>query len=247
MPGRVEATRHKRVLSPHFPPLALIGDSMPIRAVAFDLDGLMFNTEHIYDEIGDELLRRRGKLMTAELKRAMIGRRPQESLGVMKEMHELLDSIEELIVESQALFFKVAEGRLAPMPGLHDLLDLVEELQLPKAVATSSGIQYVQRVVGPFGLLPRFSTILTAEDVTQGKPHPEIYLKAAQRLGVQPSEMLVLEDSQNGTNAAAAAGAVAVAIPHEHTFHHDFSNATFIAERLDDARILNLLRTGRID
>ena len=84
--------------------------------------------------------------------------------------------------------------------------------------------------------------ILASEDVTQGKPHPEIYLKAADRLKIAPSEMMVLEDSQNGINAAAGAGAVAVAVPHEHTQHHDFSRATLVANRLNDPRVLQLIQ-----
>lgn len=215
---------------------------MPIRAVVFDLDGLMFNTEMIYDQVGEELLRRRGKIMTSELKLAMIGRRAEESLGFMIAMHDLRDTVQELQAESHALFFAAAVDRLAPMPGLHDLLDFIESHNLPKGVATSSSHGYVQRVVGPFGLLPRFNLILAAEDVTQGKPHPEIYLKAAHKLGIAPSEMMVLEDSQNGTNAAASAGAVAVAVPHEHTRHHDFSRATLVADCLNDPRVLKLIK-----
>ena len=215
---------------------------MPIRAVVFDLDGLMFNTEMIYDQVGEELLRRRGKIMTPELKLAMIGRRAEESLGFMIVMNNLKDTIQELQDESHALFFAAAADRLAPMPGLHDLLDFIESHNLPKGVATSSSHGYVQRVVGPFGLLARFNLILAAEDVTQGKPHPEIYLKAAHKLGIAPSEMMVLEDSQNGTNAAASAGAVAVAVPHEHTRHHDFSRATLVADCLNDPRVLKLIK-----
>lgn len=218
---------------------------MPIRAVVFDLDGLMFNTEMIYDQVGDELLRRRGKQMTPDLKLAMIGRRAQESLTFMIDMHGLTDTVDELLEESHTLFFETAADRLAPMPGLHELLEFIETHQLPKGVATSSSHGYVQRVVGPFGLLPRFNIILASEDVAQGKPHPEIYLKAADKLGIAPSEMVVLEDSQNGINAAAAAGAVAIAVPHDHTRHHDFRRATLIADRLDDPRVLHLINPRR--
>lgn len=218
---------------------------MPIRAVVFDLDGLMFNTEMIYDQVGDELLRRRGKQMTPDLKLSMIGRRAQESLTFMIDMHGLTDTVDELLAESHTLFFETAADRLAPMPGLHELLEFIETHQLPKGVATSSSHGYVQRVVGPFGLLPRFNLILASEDVAQGKPHPEIYLKAADKLGIAPSEMVVLEDSQNGINAAAAAGAVAIAVPHDHTRHHDFRHATLIADRLDDPRVLQLIKPSR--
>ena len=83
--------------------------------------------------------------------------------------------------------------------------------------------------------------ILTSEDITHGKPHPEIYLLAAQRLGVPPGEMLVLEDSQNGCRAAAAAGAFTVAVPGEHSRRQDFSCANLIVESLKDERLFRTL------
>src|SRR5262245_25637276 len=120
-----------------------------IRAVVFDLDGLMFNTETIYDEVGETLLAKRGKVMTPDLKLAMIGRRPQESLQLMIDMHLLPDTVEALMDESQVTFFEIAADRLAPMPGLHELLTHIDDCGLPKGLATSSGAGYVQRVVGP--------------------------------------------------------------------------------------------------
>ena len=84
----------------------------------------------------------------------------------------------------------------------------------------------MHHVLGRFDLLKYFPLTLTAEDVTHGKPHPEIYLTAAARLNVSPSEMLVLEDSETGTRAAAAAGAFVVSVPNVHTAAGDFSMAS---------------------
>jgi HAD superfamily hydrolase (TIGR01509 family) len=146
-----------------------------------------------------------------------------------------------LQVESEEIFNELLEEHLRPMPGLMELLDLLEERQVPKAVATSSHRPYLQRLLGRFGLLDRFDFTLTAEDVTHGKPHPEIYLKAADRHGVPPAQMLVLEDSENGTRAAAAAGAHVIAIPHEFSHRHDFAAARGVACSLVDPVIVNLL------
>jgi len=213
-----------------------------IRAVCFDLDGLMFNTEVIFNEVGYELLRRRDRVMTHDLITAMMGRRAIEAVQVMIDWHELNDTPDELIDESQVLFFELAQNRLEAMPGLYDLLEAIEQRQLPKGVATSSTRKYLEKILGRFDLIERFDSILTAEDVSLGKPNPEIYLKAAARLGVSPEEMLVLEDSQAGTNAAAAAGACAVSVPHEHSAAHDFSNANFVAQALNDPRVMALVR-----
>lgn len=212
-----------------------------IRAVVFDMDGLMFNTEEVFNRSGVELLRRRDKVATPALFHAMMGRRAHEAFACMIEMMELDESIEDLQAESEEIFDSLLDEILAPMPGLLQLLDVIEARNLPKAVATSSHRNYLNNILGRFDLLPRFSHTLTAEDVTNGKPHPEIYLKAAQTLQVDPSEMLVLEDSENGTRAAAAAGAHIISVPHEMSSHHDFSSAKAVATSLHDSVIHDLL------
>ena len=83
---------------------------------------------------------------------------------------------------------------------------------------------------------------LSAEDVTLGKPHPEIYLKAAECLDISPEEMLVLEDSEAGTQSAAAANAFVVSVPNQHSKGHDFTQATYVAESLVDPFVLQLLQ-----
>ena len=213
-----------------------------IRAVVFDLDGLMFNTEDIFNDVGRLVLQRRGKEMTRELLSQMMGRRAPEALGLMIEFHGLTDdTVDGLLDETRTLFTELAVDRLAPMPGLHALLDRIEARGLAKGVATSSGRRYLEEILHRFDLLDRFAMTLTAEDVTHGKPHPEIYLTAAERLKVAPGEMLVLEDSHAGTTAAVGAGAVAISVPNDHSRHQDFSHATYVATRLDDPYVLRLL------
>ncbi len=212
-----------------------------IRAVVFDLDGLMFNTEDVFHSAGTELLRRRGLEMTRDVMNAMLGRRPQEGFAILKGMLALAETVDELWGESREIFLALLETQLAPMPGLFDLLDRIETRRLPKGVATSSPRHYLEDLLGRFALLDRFPLRLAAEDVSHGKPNPEIYLKAAQLLAVEPREMLVFEDSEAGTKSAVAAGAVVVSVPHGHTAHHDFAGARLIANGLSDPAIARLL------
>lgn len=212
-----------------------------IRAVVFDLDGLMLNTEDIFDHAGRELLARRGLEMTAEIHHQMLGRRPAEAFAILKTLTGIPDEIPELMRETKQIFDEFAEDRLATMPGLFELLGAVEQRLHPKAVATSSPRAYMTPLLNRFGLLHRFQTTLTAEDVTNGKPHPEIYLTAAARLGVAPNEMLVLEDSETGTRAAAAAGAFTVSVPNRHTAYQDFSAGSLVVESLQDTRLVSLI------
>jgi HAD superfamily hydrolase (TIGR01509 family) len=215
-----------------------------IEAVAFDCDGLMFNTEESFNVAGRELLRRRGHDLTPEVLRLMMGRRAAEAFDALVTSLRLTDSPVLLQQEYDGLFHAALEGRLNVMPGLLDLLALIEDRGLPKAVCTSSNRVHLQRVLGRFDLTSRFETTLTAEDVTHGKPHPEIYLAAAKRLGVSPERLLVLEDSENGTKAAVAAGAVAVSVPHEHSSYQDFASAWLVADTLADARLVALVEAA---
>jgi HAD superfamily hydrolase (TIGR01509 family) len=212
-----------------------------IQAVVFDLDGLMFNTEELYDEVGDVLLQRRGHRFSTQLKRRMMGRPGRVALQIMIDDHGLDATVEQLQAESDEIFADILPSRLAPMPGLIPLLDALEAAATPKAIATSSGRSFTERVLGQFDYQPRFEFLLTAEDVVQGKPAPEIYLTAASRLGVPPAQLLVLEDSENGCRAGIAAGATTVAIPGDENRHHDFDGVALVADSLADRRIYKLL------
>lgn len=219
-----------------------MADPIPtIQAVCFDLDGLMFNTEHVFYVSAEVLLQRRNREMSRGAMDAMLGLRPLESFRAFCDYMKLDEDPAELLAESRIVFYEMLDDHLKPMPGLFDLLNLIEATPLPKAVATSSTRDYLEHIFNRFDLIPRFGIRLTAESVTHGKPNPEIYLKAAEQLGVHPENMLVLEDSQTGTRAAAAAGAHIVSIPHEHTAGHDFSQSKFVASGLTDPYILRLL------
>jgi HAD superfamily hydrolase (TIGR01509 family) len=215
--------------------------SSRIEAVAFDLDGLLVNTEELYQHVGTELLRRRGRSFEPDLLDAMMGRPQKVSLAIMIEWHGLADTIETLATETGEIFGSLLDTQLRTMPGAMELLDLLDAHGIARGVATSSGPDFAHDVLGRMGIRDRFAFVLTSADVTHGKPHPEIYQTAAQRLAVDPGAMLVLEDSQAGCYAAVAAGAVAVAVPGGHSRRHDFTGARFIAETLADPRIEALL------
>lgn len=216
----------------------------PIRGVAFDLDGLLVNTEELYQDVGGELLRRRGRTFEPELLDRMMGRPQRVSLQIMIDWHGLTDTIETLARETGEIFSGLLDTRLELMPGAMGLVEAIVRRDLPRGVATSSGPGFAHDVLARVGLRDRFGFVLTSADVTHGKPHPEIYECAADRLGVAPAEMLVLEDSENGCRAAVAAGAVVVAVPGGHSRRHDFTGARFVAESLADPRIGTLLSWG---
>ncbi len=138
-----------------------------LRAVVFDLDGLMFNTEELYEYVGGEILRRRGKEFTDALLDQMMGRPAPLALQMMIDWHDLDDTVEGIAAESEEIFHTILGDRLETMPGLDELLDALEAAQMPKGIATSSGREFAANVLGRFTLEPRFVFVLTAEDVSQ--------------------------------------------------------------------------------
>jgi HAD superfamily hydrolase (TIGR01509 family) len=208
-----------------------------IQAVAFDLDGLMFNTEDLYLDVGTELMRRRGCQLDTRLLRQMMGRPSRVALRLMIEWYGLTDTVEQLEAETDTLFESLLRERLAPMPGLVELLAELDRLGLPKAITTSSRRSFVELVLQLASLSTEFEFVLSAEDVTHGKPHPEIYEQAARRFGVPAPALMVLEDSENGCQAAVASRAFTVAVPGHHSAEHAFEGVNLIVESLADPRI----------
>jgi HAD superfamily hydrolase (TIGR01509 family) len=212
-----------------------------IRAVSFDFDGLMFNTEDLYWEASCELLRRRGHEFTRELSDAMMGRLPKASFEAMIRWCSLDDTWQELEAESDELYIQLLDRSLAPMPGLTRLLDALETAGIPKAICTSSRRRFLAAVLSQFDMEHRFQFTLAAEDISHGKPHPEIYLTAAGRFGLAPSETLVFEDSQIGCESAAAAGTFVIAVPGDLSRGQDFSPAAMVVGSLQDPRVYEAL------
>lgn len=213
-----------------------------IRAVAFDMDGLMVNTEELYTIVGDTILERRGRQFTRELKKNMMGLPGPAAWQVMIDQEQLSDSIDALSEEADTVFEELLPSRLETLPGLIELLDFLDELAIPRCVATSSSHKFARQVLSLVRLGERFDFVVTAEDVCKGKPAPDIYFAAAHRMGVQAPEMMVLEDSEHGCNAGATSGAYTIAVPGEHSADHDFSQAQFQAKSLADPTITTVLR-----
>ena len=145
-------------------------------ALVFDMDGLMFNTEELYEFVADEILRRRGKQCSGELIDAMMGRQPPVAIQIMIDWCQLDDTVQEIAAETEAIFAEILESRLATMPGLLELLDAAEATGIPKAVATSSGRRFVESVLARLldSELRRAMTVPTLEEGETRTPLDEL-------------------------------------------------------------------------
>jgi HAD superfamily hydrolase (TIGR01509 family) len=182
-----------------------------VAAVVFDMDGVIVDTEQYWVQEERDIL--------AAALPAGHGVDPHDITGInVHEQYEMLSADHEMQVSQDEyfdLFDSKAESvyaRADLMPGFHDLLDALDERDLPLGVCTSSYPRWIDIVFETNDLTARFDAVLSAADEpVPGKPEPDLYERMADRLGVAPSEMVVVEDSSNGVAAAAASGAYTIA------------------------------------
>lgn len=202
-----------------------------IRAVIFDMDGTMVESESLWKVVNTKLGDQYGVTFDDIVRVQMMGRKDSECLGVFKDYFHLDAPVEELIQARRAILLSDISA-ITVKEGLFELLDLLDRLGIKKAVATSSFTEFTQLVLEKFHIRERFEIVVTGDEVKNGKPHPEMFLEAARRIDVPASACLVLEDAQNGVEAAVNAEMKVIAIPHKHTNLHDYSKATRVLDSM---------------
>lgn len=214
----------------------------PVCCVVFDLDGLLIDSEPVFAEAARRLLQRRRLTLCEDVLWRMMGMPSARSIHILRDHYALADSPDDLREECRKHFYDVLADRPVPLlPGALSLLEGLERAGIPRAIATSSRAAYVRRILAPHDVLHRFHFFLSADDVVQAKPDPEIYQKAAARFGVEPQQTLVLEDSWNGLRAAKTAGARCVVVPHALGRPADLAAADLTVPSLDDPRLRAVL------
>ena len=183
------------------------------QAVVFDMDGLLFDTETLYVEAAITAAMELGHNASAEIILRTTGGPWPQTRQLLLEHYGAEFPVDEFVTVWLRHFGMLAEERLALKPGVVELLDLLDELRLPSAIATSSSHQTVQNHLTAHHLVGRFDAIVGAGDYAAGKPAPDPFLTAAERLGVAPAWCLALEDSYNGVGSASAAGMMTVMVP----------------------------------
>ena len=185
----------------------------PVRAVVFDMDGLLVDTEAMSKEAMTLAARQQGVQLPHELFVRMVGLSFATSGAIVAEHFGPGFDVPAFQAESTQLFRAAGDIGVALKSGVVELLDLLDELKLPRAIATSSPHHDVERNLGRHGLRQRFDAVVAGGDYLRSKPFPDPFLTAAEALGIDPGHCLALEDSHNGIRAAHAAGMMAVMVP----------------------------------
>lgn len=184
-------------------------------AIVFDLDGVLVDSEQVWDEVRRALVAERGGRWTDGATRAMQGMSTPEWSAYLAGELGARGTAAEL---ATAVVAAMADRYRAAVPLLPGAVDAVVALaaRWPLAVASSSPPELIRAVLAAAGVADRFRVTVSSEEVPRGKPAPDVYLAAAERLGVEPARCLAIEDSSNGLRSAAAAGMTVVAVPNPH-------------------------------
>jgi len=203
-----------------------------IKAVIFDLDGLLADTEILHFKAYQKVMADHKIDLDMEHYRdhwIRQGRTIREFVA----MHNLPYDPKVLHEQKVANYLKLINSELQPIPHALETVEWITQ-KYKTAVATSSYLIGAGEVLKNLGIYDKFDIICTRDDVTNLKPHPDIFLLAAKKLNTPPHECLVLEDAEKGIEAAHRAGMPSIAIPSEYTKDNNFAKATVVLESFEE-------------
>ena len=209
-------------------------DPNGIRAVIFDMDGVMVDSEPIYFESNRSVFAELGFTVSHDDYAQFVGLDAGRMWAQLKALHNLPHRVPELVgLEADGMVAGLQAAGLEPMPGLLTLIDALRSRDRRLAVASSSTRRVIQTVLAKLRLEDAFDHVISGEDVELGKPAPDIFLLASNLLEIPPAECLVIEDSANGVRAAKAAGMRCIGFRNPNSGAQDLSPADAIVESLD--------------
>ena len=191
----------------------------PIAALVLDMDGLLVDSEPVSAEALRLFLLGHGHEMLPSTLDGALGRRLPEAIAIVAAAYDLAGPLDELVVAYDTMRLEALRGNVVAMPGAVALLDWAAAKGLPRALATSSSRRQAEVSLAEAGLLGRFDVEVTGDEVQCGKPAPDLFLLAAERLGIPAEFCVVFEDAPAGLEAAARAGMRRIWVPNVHTRH----------------------------
>ncbi|MFB0559147.1 MAG: HAD family hydrolase [Dehalococcoidales bacterium] len=210
-------------------------------AVIWDMDGVIADTAPYHMKAWQEVFQKRGVNFTREDFRHNFGQRNDTIIRNTMGKEVPREEIDTIAREKEAGFRQKIGQNVKPLPGAIKLIESLAEQGVKLALASSAPMENIQLVISGLGISGYFQTIITGRDVTEGKPSPQSFLLAAQRLGIEPRNCIVIEDAIAGVSAAKKAGMRCLAITNTHP-RTSLREADLIVDTLEEVGVNDLER-----
>jgi len=207
-----------------------------IKAILWDNDGVLVDTEHLYFEATRWAMEQLGVLLDLERYCEISLREGRSCFDLARDAGAGEEQIREVRQDRDARYLERLRSGVELMEGVDETLTRLHG-RLPMAIVTTTYTEYFDAIHAPHDTHRYFDFILANGDYRRSKPHPEPYLTAAERLGLEPSECLVVEDSERGLQSATRAGMKCLVVPHALTRHGDFSTSHRVLETIREVPV----------
>lgn len=211
-----------------------------IKAIIFDMDGVIIDSEPLHLLAYQEFFSSFNIDYDEEQNRHFLGRKDLVISEILIERHKLPLTPVEMVARKESILCRLIKENGQARPGLFSVLAAARSAMIPMAVASSATMQAIQLVVDVLDIRSYFHNLSSGDEVPNGKPAPDVFLLAAERLAISPAHCLVIEDTLNGIKAAKAAGMHCVSIPCEQTKHQDHSLADMQLFSLEELNLVSL-------
>jgi HAD superfamily hydrolase (TIGR01509 family) len=174
---------------------------MEVKAIIFDCDGVLVDSEPYSCAVWKPVLAKRGVYIEEDFK-LIVGKNSTDAIKFFFDKYSFTGNIDEIAMEKEEEYYNFAKGKIKPFPGTVEFIEKALELNLAICVASSGTPEKINFNLTEGGLACYFKTIISCEDIKKGKPEPDIFLASAERLGLKPENCIVVEDSLYGITAA---------------------------------------------
>jgi beta-phosphoglucomutase family hydrolase len=209
------------------------------RAVIWDMDGVIVDTVMYHCRAWQHILEKRGISITEEEYRNFFGQR--NDTIIRRKIGERIsdDELNNIAVEKEEYYYKLLKGNLKPLPGAMELIKSLPSHGFCSAIASSAPKETIERVLTALDIWRYFEVDVAGREVDEGKPSPQIYLLAAEKLGVKPSDCIVIEDALAGVEGARRAGMKCIAVATTHP-REKLAGADLVVSTLDEVSVFDL-------
>lgn len=211
-----------------------------MKAIIFDMDGVIINSEPLHFEIEMGLLEELGGKISKEEYETFVGTTDYHMWSTFKDRFNLKPSVEELMNIKKERFIQNIQ-RIELVDNFKEFMLMIHNEKYSMALASSNNKMAVDSIIEKFGLRKYLKVAISGDDVTNGKPDPEIFLKASEKMNIEPHECLVIEDAANGVTAAKAAGMKCIGLQNKNSGNQDLSEADLVVNNFNKLNI-NLIK-----